>query len=57
VTPESEVYEFAPADQYGIQGDAFSRAVRSGGPVPVPPEDAIGTLDVIHRIIESADTA
>jgi predicted dehydrogenase len=57
VTPESEVYEFAPADQYGIQGDAFSRAVRSGGPVPVPPEDAIGTLDVIHRIIESADRA
>jgi predicted dehydrogenase len=57
VAPESEVYELGPADQYGIQGDAFSRAVRAGGPVPHPPEDAIGTLAVIERIVESAEKA
>ena len=33
-----------PADQYGLMFDAFSRAVRTGGPVPTPPQDAIDNM-------------
>src|ERR1035437_1984155 len=33
------VEEFPACDQYTIQGDLFSRAIREGGPPPVPLED------------------
>ena len=48
--------EFAPCDQYGIQGDVFSRAIREGGEVPVPLEDAIKNMSVIDAIFRSADS-
>ena len=35
------VEEFPPCDQYTIQGDLFSRAIREGGPPPVPLEDSL----------------
>ncbi|HXM92763.1 MAG TPA: Gfo/Idh/MocA family oxidoreductase [Candidatus Dormibacteraeota bacterium] len=41
-------------DQYTIQGDAFSRAIREGGEVPVPLEDAIGNMAVIDAVFRSA---
>ncbi len=43
-------------DQYTIQGDAFSRAVREGGKVPVPLEDAIKNMAVIEAIFRSAES-
>jgi predicted dehydrogenase len=43
-------------DQYTIQGDAFSRAIREGGQVPVPLEDAIANMAVIEAIFRSAET-
>ena len=39
------------ADPYGVQGDAFSTAVREGTAVPIPPTDAIGNMAVIERIL------
>ncbi|MDP9495711.1 MAG: Gfo/Idh/MocA family oxidoreductase, partial [Actinomycetota bacterium] len=32
VSPHFEVHEFEPVDQYGIQADAFSRAIRNDSP-------------------------
>ncbi len=39
--------ELAPCDQYGLQGDAFSRAILTGAEQPVPLEDAIANMRVI----------
>jgi len=47
--------EFPTADQYTIQGDAFSKAVLEGGEVPVPLEDAIANMAVIEAIFKSAE--
>jgi predicted dehydrogenase len=52
--PGLEVHEVPAANQYGIQADAFSRAIREEGPVPTPPADAVGNLMVIERIFADA---
>ncbi len=43
-----------PCDQYTIQGDLFSRAVREDGEVPVPLENSIRNMAVIEAIFRSA---
>ena len=43
-------------DQYTVQGDAFSRAIREGGEVPVPLEDAIANMAVMEAIFRAADS-
>jgi predicted dehydrogenase len=43
-------------DQYTIQGDAFSRAIREGGEVPSPLEDAIKNMTVIEATFRSAQS-
>lgn len=48
--------EIPTCDQYTIQGDAFSRAIREGTEVPVPLEDAIANMAVIEAIFKSAET-
>lgn len=48
--------EFPVCDQYTLQGDAFSRAIREGGPAPVPVEDAVRNMAVIEAIIRSAES-
>jgi len=50
------VEEFAPCDQYTIQGDLFSRAIREGGPPPVPLEDSLRNMAVMDAIVRSAET-
>jgi predicted dehydrogenase len=47
---------FPTCDQYTIQGDVFSRAVREGTPVPVPLADAIKNMAVIEAIFRSAES-
>ena len=54
VAPDVEVITIPPADPYAVQADAFAAAVRDGVPVPIPPQDAIGTLAVIERILADA---
>jgi len=48
------VEEIPVCDQYTLQGDAFSRAIREGGEVPVPLEDALGNMKAIDAIFRSA---
>jgi len=43
-------------DQYTVQGDAFSRAIREGSEVPVPLEDAIANMAVIEAVFRSAES-
>ena len=43
-------------DQYTIQGDAFSKAVREGSEVPVSVEDAIKNMAVIEAVFRSAES-
>jgi predicted dehydrogenase len=50
------VETFPTCDQYTIQGDVFSRAVRQGTEAPVPLPDAIKNMAVIEAIFRSAES-
>jgi predicted dehydrogenase len=55
--PSAPVTEtIAPSNQYTIQGDAFSKAIRENTEVPVPLEDAFKNMAVIDAIFRSAQT-
>lgn len=54
VDPAREVIEVPATDQYRVQGELFSAAVRDGTPVPTPPADAIANMKVIERIFAAA---
>ena len=43
-------------DQYILQVDAFSRAIREGGEVPVPLEDAIANMAVIEAVFRAGES-
>ena len=43
-------------DQYTVQGDAFSRAVRGDGDVPVSVEDALRNMAVIEAVFRSSES-
>jgi predicted dehydrogenase len=47
---------FPVVNQYTIQGDEFSRAVRGLGEVPVSIEDGIANMAVIEAVFRSAET-
>jgi predicted dehydrogenase len=47
---------FPPCNQFTIQGDAFSKAIRGVGEIPNPLEDALrnmAVIDAVHRAAES----
>lgn len=48
--------EFPTADQYTMQGDAFSRAILEGAEVPVSLEAGIANMAVIEAIFKSAES-
>jgi predicted dehydrogenase len=48
--------EFPVCDQYTIQGDVFSQAIRGQADVPVSLEDAIKNMAVIEAIFRSAES-
>lgn len=48
------VESFPVCDQYTLQGDAFSRAIRQGAEVPVSIEDGIKNMAAIDAIFRSA---
>lgn len=52
--PHVEIHEIPPNDQYAIQADLVSRAIRDGVPLPVPPEDAISNMEVLDRVFAAA---
>src|SRR6202142_3395689 len=45
--------EFPVCDQYAIQGDLFSKAIRGHGDVPTPLEDSIRNMAVLDAIFQS----
>jgi predicted dehydrogenase len=51
-----ETYELPVCNQYTIQGDQFSRAVRDAGEVPVPLESSICNMAVIDAVFRSVDS-
>jgi predicted dehydrogenase len=52
----AESVEFPAADQYAVQADRFSEAIRGRGAVPVSIEDAIANMAVIDAIFRSAES-
>ena len=52
----AETLEFPPCDQYTIQGDLFSRAVREGTEQAIPLEDAVDNMAVIDALFRSAES-
>jgi predicted dehydrogenase len=52
----AETIEFPAVDQYTLQGDNFSAAVRGEGSVPVSVDDAIGNMEVIDALFRSAES-
>ncbi len=50
VAPATETLEFAAADPYACEADAFAGAILAGGPAPVAPADAIANLRVIEQL-------
>jgi predicted dehydrogenase len=51
-----ETITFPPVDQFSIQADRFSEAIRGVGTVPVSLEDAIGNMAVIDAMFRSAES-
>jgi predicted dehydrogenase len=51
-----ETITFQPVDQYSVQADRFSEAIRGVGDVPVSLEDAIGNMAVIDALFRSAQS-
>ena len=54
--PWRERIAFGPLDQFTLQGDLFSRAIREGGPVPCPLEDSVANMHVLDALARSAAT-
>jgi predicted dehydrogenase len=50
----TRVEEIEVCDQYTIQGDLFSAAVRGEGEVPTPLEDSLANMTVIERLLAAA---
>jgi len=50
------VEEFPACDQYTLQGDLFSRAIREEGAPPVPLEDSLRNMAVIQAVFRSTET-
>jgi predicted dehydrogenase len=52
----ARVESFPVCDQYTLQGDDFSRAIRESGEVPTPLEDSLANTAVIEAIFRSAES-
>src|SRR4030095_3940456 len=51
-----EVIEFPICNQYTVQGDLFSRAIRENSEQPTPLEDAVKNMAVIDAVFRSGDS-
>jgi len=52
-----ETITFPTVDQYALQADAFSEAVRGIGEVPVSLESAIANMEVIDALFRSSESS
>jgi predicted dehydrogenase len=53
---EITTHSYPVADQYTLMSDAFSKAILTGGEVPVSLEDALGNTKVLVAIFESENS-
>jgi predicted dehydrogenase len=53
VAPAVERLTFPVADPYAVEAERFAGAVLDGGPVPIPPGDAVANLRVIEAVLAS----
>ena len=53
---ETQEVTFETANQYTLQGDAFSKSVLEDTPVPTPIEDAVANMKVIEAVLKSGET-
>ena len=51
-----ETIELETCNQYTLQGDLFSRAVRGLGPLPYPLEDSVQNMRVIDALFKAAES-
>ena len=51
-----QIIEVEPANQYTLQGDRFSAAIRGEGEVPSSIDNAIANMSVIDALFRSAET-
>ena len=51
-----ETITVEPVNQFTLQGERFSEAVRGRGSVPVPLEDAVANMAVLDALFRAADT-
>lgn len=51
-----QVEEFPACNQFAVQGDAFSLAIRENGSVPTPLEDSLNNMRVIEAVLRSAES-
>lgn len=51
-----ETIEIAACDQYGVAGDAFSKAILDNTEQPVPLENTMANMRVIDAVFRSADS-
>jgi predicted dehydrogenase len=56
VVVNDDTLELEPVDQYTLQGDEFSRAIRGEGAVPSTMESAIANMSVIDALFRSAES-
>jgi len=52
--PPDEIMEFAPADQYTLQAEAFAATVLDGEPPFLSMDDSIANMEVIEAIVAAA---
>ena len=52
----AEVVQFPAVDQFALQAERFSDAVRGTATVAVPLEDSIANMAVIDALVRSAET-
>ena len=57
IVVNDETLELDAVDQYTLQGEEFSRAVRGEGSVPSTIDNAIANMSVIDALFRSAETA
>ena len=50
-SPNVETWEFAPADPYTLEAEAFARTVLEGVPLPTPVDNAVANMRVIERVV------
>jgi predicted dehydrogenase len=54
IVVDAEIIEFDAVDQFTLQADAFSRAVRGLGEVPMTLEDSVANMMVLDALFRSA---